>query len=78
MINQLPDPGLGEKFYQNKSRMVNKDGTFNAKRTGLKLHLYHYLISISAFKFSLTPACHSASKILNTMESLRVPSYLYE
>lgn len=53
MINQLPDPGLGEKFYQNKSRMVNKDGTFNAKRTGLKLHLYHYLISISAFKFSI-------------------------
>lgn len=52
MIKQLSDPGLGEKHYQNKSRMVNKDGSFNSKRTGMKLHLYNYLITISAAKIS--------------------------
>jgi inward rectifier potassium channel len=53
MIKKLSDPGLGEKFYQNKSRMVNKDGSFNSKRTGMKRHLYHYLISISGLKISM-------------------------
>ena len=52
MIKQLRDPGLGEKFYQNKSRMVNKDGSFNSKRTGMKPHLYHYLITIGPIKIS--------------------------
>jgi len=53
MIKRLSDPGLGEKYYQNKSRMVNKDGTFNSSRTGMKLHLYHYLISVNTFKILL-------------------------
>lgn len=53
MIKQLSDPGLGERHYQNKSRMVNKDGSFNSKRTGMKLHLYNYLITISAVRISL-------------------------
>jgi len=52
MIKRLPDPGLGEKFFQGKGRMVNKDGTFNSKRIGLKMHLYHYLISVNPFKIS--------------------------
>lgn len=52
MIKQLSDPGLGEKFYQNKSRMVNKDGSFNSKRTGMKRHLYHYLITISGLRLT--------------------------
>ncbi|MFM9945793.1 MAG: ion channel, partial [Bacteroidia bacterium] len=29
------------------------DGSFNSKRTGMKFHLYHYLISISAAKISI-------------------------
>jgi len=33
--------------------MVNKDGTFNSKRIGLNMHLYHYLISINPIKISL-------------------------
>jgi inward rectifier potassium channel len=52
MIKRLPDPGLGEKFFQGKGRMVNKDGTFNSKRIGLNMHLYHYLISVNPFKIS--------------------------
>lgn len=50
---RLPDPGLGEKFFQAKDRMVNKDGTFNSRRTGLKWHLYHYLISVGPLQISL-------------------------
>ena len=53
MIKRLPDPGLGEKFFQGKGRMVNKDGTFNSKRIGLNMHLYHYLISVKPLKISL-------------------------
>lgn len=52
MIKQLSDPGLGERHYQNTSRMVNKDGTFNSKRTGLKFHLYNYLITVSGLRIS--------------------------
>ncbi len=52
MLKQLSDPGLGEKYYQNKNRIVNKDGSFNSKRKGMKWHLYHYLISIGTLQIS--------------------------
>ena len=44
MLKQLSDPGLGEKYYQNKNRIINKDGSFNSKRKGMKWHLYHYYL----------------------------------
>jgi inward rectifier potassium channel len=52
MAKQLSDPGLGEKFYQNKGRMINKDGSFNMVRAGISPSLYHYLIIISKLKIS--------------------------
>jgi inward rectifier potassium channel len=50
------DPGLGEKYLGNVSRMINRDGSFNVKRIGTGFHykeLYHFLINISWPKFFL-------------------------
>jgi len=65
MSKRISDPGLGEKYYQNKSRMVNKDGSFNSERTGMHVHLYHYLVTVSGFKISLIIT--TAYIILNLM-----------
>ena len=50
------DPGLGEKYLGNASRMINQDGSFNIHRTGIGFHykdLYHFLINLSWPKFML-------------------------
>lgn len=48
------DPGLTQKFDETLRRAINKDGTFNVRRTGGGLHslnFYQYLISASWLKF---------------------------
>ncbi len=49
------DLGFGTRIVDPKTRLLNRDGTFNVKRRGLSffrgLHLYHVLISISTFRF---------------------------
>ncbi len=51
------DLGIGSKAAQSRLRLVNRDGTFNVRRKGLPFHKwfssYHYLISISWWKFDL-------------------------
>jgi inward rectifier potassium channel len=50
------DPGLGEKFLSNATRLINSDGTFNMKRTGVGFHhkdIYQKLINLSWAKFFL-------------------------
>ena len=50
MFKQSQDPGLGEKYFRHTKRIINKDGSFNIKRTGGGLgsiNGYHYLINAS-------------------------------
>jgi len=52
--NNSSDPGLGEKYLETTKRVINKDGSFNVKRTGDGLFLrdtYQNLINMSWFKF---------------------------
>ena len=54
MFKQSQDPGLGEKYFKHTKRIINKDGSFNIKRTGGGLssrNTFHYLINISWTKF---------------------------
>ncbi|MBK7501053.1 MAG: hypothetical protein IPI19_18745 [Ignavibacteriales bacterium] len=56
MFKQSQDPGLGEKYFKHTKRIINKDGSFNIKRTGGGLssrNTFHYLINISWTKFLL-------------------------
>ncbi len=56
MFKQAQDPGLGEKYFRHTKRIINKDGSFNIKRTGgglSSLNAFHYLINISWTKFLL-------------------------
>ncbi|HEY6435653.1 MAG TPA: ion channel [Ignavibacteriaceae bacterium] len=56
MFKQAQDPGLGEKYFRHTKRIINKDGSFNIKRTGgglSSLNTFHYLINISWTKFLL-------------------------
>lgn len=39
--------GLNSKTANNEKRVVNKDGSFNIERKGEKIHIYHYLTTIS-------------------------------
>ena len=49
------DLGLASKDIAKGQRLMNKDGTFNGRRTGLPfwetVNFYHYLVGISWFKF---------------------------
>jgi inward rectifier potassium channel len=53
----LKDPGFGNKDTSRGGRFINKDGSFNVRRSGLPYYIsfsfYHYLISISWFKFCI-------------------------
>ena len=54
MFKQAQDPGLGEKYFKHTKRIINKDGSFNIKRTGgglSSINAFHYLINISWTKF---------------------------
>ena len=56
MFKQAQDPGLGEKYFGHTKRIINKDGSFNIKRTGgglSSINAFHYLINISWTKFLL-------------------------
>jgi inward rectifier potassium channel len=56
MAEQLKDPGIGEKFNARSGRVMNRDGTFNVRRSGFdirRLHLFQYLIRISWMHFFL-------------------------
>jgi inward rectifier potassium channel len=56
MFKQAQDPGLGEKYFRHTKRIINKDGSFNIKRTGgglSSINAFHYLINISWTKFLL-------------------------
>ncbi|MFK7969794.1 MAG: ion channel [Bacteroidia bacterium] len=53
---QGADLGFGNQLAGSTSRLLNQDGSFNIKRTGLgfrNFHLYNYLISISWARFLL-------------------------
>jgi inward rectifier potassium channel len=49
--------GFGSRAKGKSTRTVNKDGSFNVKRTGLSFfqnwHIYHSLIEMSWFKFAI-------------------------
>lgn len=45
------DPGLGQKHEGKINRMINKDGSFNVKRIGIRHHLYQTLREMSRAKF---------------------------
>lgn len=48
------DPGLGESYSRKTKRIINRDGTFNVKRTGMTSHLYQDLIGMNhTYFFSL-------------------------
>jgi inward rectifier potassium channel len=56
MFKQVQDPGLCEKYFKHTKRIINKDGSFNIKRTGgglSSINAFHYLINISWTKFLL-------------------------
>ncbi|HSD62854.1 MAG TPA: ion channel [Ignavibacteriaceae bacterium] len=48
MYRQADDPGFGERYFNRTKRIINKDGSFNVKRThsGFNISdIYHYLIT---------------------------------
>ena len=51
------DLGFGTLAKSNNAKLINKDGSFNVRRKGLKFkdsfHFYHYLITAPIWKFSL-------------------------
>jgi len=53
---EIPNLGLSNRDIS-RQRLLNKDGTFNSRRTGLPFwetfNFYHYLVGVSWFKFSL-------------------------
>lgn len=55
--NELDDLGFSSKYISRTQRLVNRDGSFNVDRKGLKFtesfNLYHWLISIHWIKFIL-------------------------
>jgi len=56
MFKQAQDPGLGEKYFRHTKRIINKDGSFNIKRTGgglSSINAFHYLINVSWTRFLL-------------------------
>ncbi len=54
MNQKTNDPGLGEKYLINATRLINRDGSFNIKRYGAGFHhkdLYQFLINLTWPKF---------------------------
>ncbi len=50
---KMQDPGFGAKYYRPLGRMINKDGSFNVKRTGVSpfINGYQFLIDIKLVYF---------------------------
>jgi inward rectifier potassium channel len=56
MYRQVDDPGFGEKYFNRTKRIINKDGSFNVRRThsGFNVSdIYHFLITINWTSFLL-------------------------
>ncbi len=51
------DPGLTQRYTGDVRRIINKDGSFNVRRTGGQKHLYLQLISMNWRKFWLVAFC---------------------
>ncbi|MBR9918127.1 K+ channel, inward rectifier [bacterium] len=45
------DPGLGRAYRHNTQRVINKDGTFNIRRTGIRKQPYQSMLRMSATRF---------------------------
>ena len=54
---QRQDLGFGTRITDNNTRLLNRDGSFNVKRTGMplleRINLYHRLITMSWTEFNL-------------------------
>ncbi len=50
---KLFDPGLGRKYAHNTKRIINKDGSFNVVRKGIRNQRYQQLLKMSTFQFLL-------------------------
>ncbi len=54
--NEFTDLGFGSKISAQTKRLINKDGTFNVERKGLRffesLSFYHWLLEMSWIKFN--------------------------
>lgn len=54
MARQIKDPGFGSKYTNRAGRLINTDGTFNIKKTGIGTNIrdtYHSLINMTWTKF---------------------------
>ncbi len=54
MPQPIKDPGLGSKFRPGAKRLMNKDGTFNVRKTGARSNIrdtYQWLIKMTWSKF---------------------------
>lgn len=62
MASPTFDPGLTQTYSGRLSRVINKDGSFNVRRRGGRLHdsgIYHWLMQITWPRFlSLVPAAY--------------------
>ena len=50
---RLFDPGLGRDYAHNTKRIINKDGTFNVVRKGIRRQRYQELLQMDGWKFFL-------------------------
>jgi inward rectifier potassium channel len=48
------DPGLGRKYEKRTARIINKDGSFNVKRHGVRRLQYQWLLQTSSLEFYTT------------------------
>ena len=50
---KLQDPGFGAKYFKPSGRMVNKDGSFNVRRSGVSpfINSYQFLINLKWIPF---------------------------
>ena len=47
------DPGLGRDYAHNTKRIINKDGSFNVRRKGVRTQLYQTMLRMSKTRFIL-------------------------
>lgn len=45
------DPGFGQKYAHNTKRIINKDGTFNITRKGIRNQQFQTLVEMSVLRF---------------------------
>lgn len=52
---KLQDPGFGAKYFKPSGRMINKDGSFNVRRSGVSpfINSYQFLINLKWIPFLL-------------------------